>query len=158
MEKNFLRIPREKQIIASLGVGTGRAQPRPLLSNDERGDRAGSSIELDSSSPSLGSDNCNITIIINIASKAAESLLESEMVQRGALIIQREKWFHSSQAATRYKVTLALPSPYMALPVPKLPVPVPNLVFLAMYDGLGAVLVQVIVIFQVSISNRSRRF
>ena len=46
----------------------------------------------------------------------------------------------------------------MALPVPKLPVPVPNLVFLAMYDGLGAVLVQVIVIFQVSISNRSRRF
>ena len=30
---------------------------------------------------------------------------------------------------------------YMALPVPKLPVPVPNLVFLAMYDGLGAVLV-----------------
>ena len=47
---------------------------------------------------------------------------------------------------------------YMALPVPKLPVPVPNLVFLAMYDGLGAVLVQVIVIFQVSISNWSRRF
>ena len=47
---------------------------------------------------------------------------------------------------------------YMALPVPNLPVPVPNLVFLAMYDGFGAVLVQVIVIFQVSISNRSRRF
>ena len=51
---------------ASVGVGKGRAHSDQvcLLSNDERGDRAGSNIELDSSSPSLViiivSDNCKI--------------------------------------------------------------------------------------------------